>query len=223
MRLVASAAVVMGAFFIATSNSPTAHAAPSSARATSQSHVVSETQKPKPKMATVKHGDYLAKIAKAHDTTYLRLFYANTQINDPDLIYPGQKLRVPTKLEKLKPRALAGAAPVKRVQNSSSATSTSAKPTRSTYKPATNTVSVSVSGSVWDRLAQCEAGGNWSINTGNGYYGGLQFTLSSWRGVGGGGYPHQASKSEQIARAKMLLASQGWNAWPACSAKLSLR
>ena len=50
------------------------------------------------------------------------------------------------------------------------------------------------SGSVWDRLAQCESGGNWSINTGNGYYGGLQFSLSTWRAYGGDGYPHQASR-----------------------------
>jgi len=76
---------------------------------------------------------------------------------------------------------------------------------------------------VWDRLAECESGGNWSINTGNGYYGGLQFSLSSWRAVGGTGYPHQASRAEQIKRAEMLLDIQGWGAWPACSRKLGLR
>ncbi len=68
-----------------------------------------------------------------------------------------------------------------------------------------------------------ESGGNWSINTGNGYYGGLQFSQSSWRAVGGSGSPSQASKSEQIARAEALKARQGWGAWPACSAKLGLR
>jgi hypothetical protein len=77
--------------------------------------------------------------------------------------------------------------------------------------------------SVWDRLAECEAGGDWSINTGNGYYGGLQFSLSSWRGVGGSGYPHEASREEQIARGERLLAVQGWGAWPACSVELGLR
>lgn len=76
---------------------------------------------------------------------------------------------------------------------------------------------------VWDRLAQCESGGNWSINTGNGYYGGLQFSLSSWRWVGGSGYPHHHSRDEQIRRAEMLLERQGWGAWPACSRKLGLR
>jgi hypothetical protein len=76
---------------------------------------------------------------------------------------------------------------------------------------------------VWDRLAQCESSGNWSCNTGNGYYGGLQFSLSSWRWVGGSGYPHQASRAEQIRRAERLLALQGWRAWPACRLKPGLR
>jgi len=79
------------------------------------------------------------------------------------------------------------------------------------------------SGSVWDKLAECESGGNWSINTGNGYYGGLQFSLSTWRAHGGSGMPHQASREEQIRIAKKVQASQGWGAWPACSSKLGLR
>ena len=79
------------------------------------------------------------------------------------------------------------------------------------------------SGSVWDRLAQCESGGNWSINTGNGFYGGLQFTPSTWRGYGGAGMPHQASREQQIAVAKKVQAGQGWGAWPACTAKLGIR
>ncbi|MEO6628660.1 MAG: transglycosylase family protein [Aquihabitans sp.] len=78
-------------------------------------------------------------------------------------------------------------------------------------------------GSAWDSLAQCEAGGNWSINTGNGYYGGLQFSASSWRAVGGQGLPHQASREAQIAMGERLRSSQGWGAWPACSRRLGLR
>lgn len=78
-------------------------------------------------------------------------------------------------------------------------------------------------GSVWDALAQCEAGGNWAINTGNGYYGGLQFSASSWRAVGGTGLPHQHSRETQIAMGERLRAAQGWGAWPACSRKLGLR
>jgi uncharacterized protein YabE (DUF348 family) len=78
-------------------------------------------------------------------------------------------------------------------------------------------------GSVWDKLAQCESGGNWSINTGNGYYGGLQFSLGTWRAYGGSGMPNKASREQQIAIAKKIQADAGWGAWPACSAKLGLR
>jgi resuscitation-promoting factor RpfA len=77
--------------------------------------------------------------------------------------------------------------------------------------------------SAWDRLAQCESGGNWQINTGNGYYGGLQFSLRTWRAFGGTGMPHQASKAQQIAVAERTLAVQGWNAWPSCSRKAGVR
>lgn len=81
------------------------------------------------------------------------------------------------------------------------------------------------SSGVWDRLAQCESGGNWQINTGNGYYGGLQFALQTWRSVGGSGYPHEHSRAEQIRRAEILLDRNGGQysrAWPACSRKLGL-
>lgn len=66
------------------------------------------------------------------------------------------------------------------------------------------------------RMAYCESTGRWFINTGNGYYGGLQFTKKSWRGVGGKGYPHHASKLEQMFRAVKLSRLQGWGAWPIC-------
>jgi resuscitation-promoting factor RpfA len=75
----------------------------------------------------------------------------------------------------------------------------------------------------FERLAQCESGGNWSINTGNGYYGGLQFNLGTWRGLGFGGYPHEASKATQIAAGQKLHSQRGWQPWPACSRKLGLR
>ncbi|WP_283251148.1 transglycosylase family protein [Rhabdothermincola salaria] len=81
-------------------------------------------------------------------------------------------------------------------------------------------------GSVWDTIAQCESSGNWSMNSGNGFYGGLQFTQQSWQYVGGTQYaamPHQASRAQQIAAAERLLARQGWGAWPACSARAGLR
>ncbi|MEK6438275.1 transglycosylase family protein [Pseudonocardia sp. T1-2H] len=78
------------------------------------------------------------------------------------------------------------------------------------------------SGSTWDALAQCESSGNWSINTGNGFSGGLQFTPSTWQAFGGQGVPENATREQQIAVAENVLAAQGWNAWPACSQKLGL-
>lgn len=65
-------------------------------------------------------------------------------------------------------------------------------------------------------VASCESGRRWHIATGNGFYGGLQFTLSSWWAVGGRGYPHQASQLEQLYRGVRLLHLQGWGAWPNC-------
>ena len=78
-------------------------------------------------------------------------------------------------------------------------------------------------GTVWDSLAQCESGGNWAINTGNGYYGGLQFNVGTWQSYGGSGLPSDASRETQIAIAtKVRDASGGYGAWPACAAKLGL-
>ncbi|KAB1986318.1 MULTISPECIES: LysM peptidoglycan-binding domain-containing protein [Streptomyces] len=78
--------------------------------------------------------------------------------------------------------------------------------------------------SEWDAVAQCESGGNWSINTGNGYYGGLQFSSSTWAAYGGTAYAataDQASKSQQIAIGEKVLAAQGKGAWPTCGVGLS--
>jgi uncharacterized protein YabE (DUF348 family) len=81
-------------------------------------------------------------------------------------------------------------------------------------------------GAVWDRLAQCEAGGNWAINTGNGYYGGLQFDRGTWLAYGGGeyaGYPHQATREQQIAIGTKVRDDRGgYGAWPSCSRQLGL-
>jgi hypothetical protein len=68
----------------------------------------------------------------------------------------------------------------------------------------------------WQGVANCETGGNWAINTGNGYYGGVQFLLSTWRSVGGQGYPHQNSPAEQAYRAEILKNRSGLGQWPHC-------
>jgi hypothetical protein len=80
-------------------------------------------------------------------------------------------------------------------------------------------------GKTWDALARCESGGNWHINTGNGYYGGLQFSSGTWLAYGGGRYASRAdlaTREEQIAIAEKVLKGSGWGAWPACSARLGL-
>lgn len=111
--------------------------------------------------------------------------------------------------------------------------------TTTVYVPSPTTtappVQATSTGSVWDDLADCESGdrdaaGNpipgtarWSISTGNGYYGGLQFSLSSWQAVGGTGYPHEHPRATQIEMGRRLQADGGWGHWPDCSRKLGLR
>lgn len=90
---------------------------------------------------------------------------------------------------------------------------------------ALSTAPAQAAGSVWDGVAACESGGNWHINTGNGFYGGVQFTNSTWRGYGGAKYAARAdlaTKAQQIAIAKKTLAGQGPGAWPVCSVKAGL-
>lgn len=81
------------------------------------------------------------------------------------------------------------------------------------------------SGSVWDRLAQCESGGNWAINTGNGFYGGIQFDAGTWTGYGGQAFAARAdlaTREQQIEIATRTQAKQGWGAWPACARQIGL-
>jgi hypothetical protein len=212
MRLFASvAAVLVGPLILNTGDLPTTQQ-PTVDKPKSQ-----EIEPPKPqienKIVKVEPGDSLIKIASAHETTHARIFYANPSIENPDLIHPGQEVRIPRPDEQLAERPMP--VPAEPAMPAAQPSPAKVAPKR-TYSPVSG-------GSVWDRLAQCESGGNWSINTGNGYYGGLQFTLSTWRSVGGSGYPHQASREEQIARAEILQARSGWGQWPACTAKLGLR
>ena len=124
------------------------------------------------------------------------------------------------------------------VPASSTTTTTVAVPTTTTVPPTTvppppittpPTISATViEGDVWYRLAMCESSlgtgaPQWGINTGNGYYGGLQFSLGTWQSVGGTGYPHEHSAATQIEKGKILQARDGWGQWPACSIKLGLR
>jgi len=133
-------------------------------------------------------------------------------IANPHLIYPGQVIT-------LDGTSSGGSAPAAPAPAPQPVAAPAPAP-----EPAPAPAPAAASGNtVWDQLAQCESSGNWSINTGNGYYGGLQFSLSSWQAAGGTGNPADASREEQIRVAENLLAMQGWGAWPACSAELGLR
>ena len=174
----------------------------------------------KRKQVVVKRGDTLSRIAKrAKLASWRPIWDLNKKISHPNLIYPGQKLLIPAKGEKVKHRPLPALA-VTRVVSQERAAAPASSSRRSTV---TRSASTSVGGSVWDRLAQCESGGNWNTNTGNGYAGGLQFSQGTWAANGGSGSAHNASRADQIRVAERVRASQGWGAWPACSSKLGLR
>jgi LysM repeat protein len=167
---------------------------------------------PPPAAQTIKvqPGDTLDKIAQDHGTTYQRLFNANPDIADPNIIYADETIRIPAPDEQLAERSLPSAV-----------ASAPAAPV-STKIPAAQPATATVGGDVWDRLAQCESGGNWAINTGNGYAGGLQFSQSTWEANGGSGSPAAASREQQIAVGQNIVARSGWSAWPACSQILGL-
>lgn len=158
----------------------------------------------------VRPGEHLSGIAAGYGLDdrdgWRRLFDANPQVLDPDHLEPRSLVRIPLASESFASRDL----PRRALPASPQAA-------------ARATVTGSGGGSVWDRLAGCESGGNWQSNTGNGYYGGLQFSLRSWQAVGGAGYPHEHSRATQVAMAERLRAVQGWGAWPSCSRKLGLR
>ena len=87
-------------------------------------------------------------------------------------------------------------------------------------EPETPSANFASGGTVWDQIAQCESGGNWAANTGNGYYGGLQFNPGTWASYGGQGMPHENSREQQIAVAERVAAAEGgYGAWPHCGAQ----
>jgi LysM repeat protein len=213
MRLKAFSAALTVAALASVAPMASAHAAPQN----------TSPKNNKQNVVVVKAGDTLSGIATDHQTTYVRLFNANDAIANPDVIHPGENVRIPDPSEQLPDRPLPQAAPAAVAAPAPAAVeapAAAAAPVPRVAAPVA--ANYSTGSTVWDRLAQCESGGNWAISTGNGFYGGLQFTQSSWAAVGGSGSPNMASREEQISRAQMLQARQGWGAWPACSAKLGL-
>lgn len=178
---------------------------------------------------TVEEGDFLAEIAQEHDLDRWTPIYAlnHKTIDHPDLLMVGQELDIPAEPAEVDVDAIdipGQGEPADSAEPEAQATTQNAQePTSSSPEPQP---SQSASGGTWDRLAQCESGGNWSTNTGNGFYGGLQFHPQTWAAYGGHQYApnaHRASRGQEIAIAERVLASQGWDAWPACASKLGLR
>ena len=146
------------------------------------------------------------------------------QVSNPNVLLVGQRLRLPASGHVTAAIARAAQATIPAPPPPSPASTTpvsysqpdpsAAAPVSTTPAPAS-----SAGGADWNAIAACESGGNWSINTGNGFYGGLQFTQQTWLGYGGGQYApsaNLATPSEQIAVAQRVLAGQGIGAWPVC-------
>jgi LysM repeat protein len=151
---------------------------------------------------------------------------AGNGISNPDMIYPGQVIH--TDLSGTPSYSGSSSESSSSDSNESYSAPAEAPAPAPAPEPAPAPAPAASSGSssggsTWDALAQCESGGDWGINTGNGYYGGLQFSQSSWAAAGGSGSPQNASRDEQIRVAENLQDMQGWGAWPACSSKLGLR
>jgi LysM repeat protein len=178
-----------------------------------------------PATYTVRPGDSLSAIA-AHTygstADWPAVWWANRrQVTNPNIIAVGQRLRlpasghVPSWMAKAALAATGSAAPAPVA--SANAPSAAAPAAQQAADPAP----ASSGGANWAAIAACESGGNWSINTGNGFYGGLQFTEQTWLAYGGGQYAasaNLATPAEQMAVADRVLAAQGIGAWPVCGA-----
>jgi LysM repeat protein len=179
---------------------------------------------------TVHAGDTLSAIA-AHEygraADWPAVWWANRhQVKNPSLIATGQRLALPASgtvapwLARAATAAIPAAAPAPAKPSSAPAAASSA-PADPAPAPAPAPAASSAGGVNWSAIAACESGGNWSADTGNGFYGGLQFAEGTWLGYGGGQYASSAnlaSPAEQIAVAERVLAGQGIGAWPVCGA-----
>jgi LysM repeat protein len=199
MSSIAAAGLAKTLIVVTISLHPTAHQAPAS--------------------YTVRPGDSLSAIAAhAYGTRadWPAVWWANRhQVANPNVIAVGQRLQLPA----------SGRVPSWMARAAMAATATGSAPAAQAGPAApvqaTSAAPGSSGGGNWAAIAACESGGNWSANTGNGFYGGLQFTQQTWLGYGGGQYAasaNLASPAQQIAVAQRVLAAQGRGAWPVCGA-----
>ena len=177
-----------------------------------------------PASYTVQQGDSLSTIAahtygKAAD--WPAVWWVNRhQVANPNLISAGQRLRLPAsgQVPAWMARAAQAAIPAPPPAPAAVSVPQASPPVAASVSTA---APASSGGANWSAIAACESGGNWSASTGNGFYGGLQFTEQTWLGYGGGQYAssaNQATKAQQIAVAERVLAGQGIGAWPTCGA-----
>jgi hypothetical protein len=181
---------------------------------------------------TVRQGDTLSTIA-AHAyhnaADWPAVWWANRrQVHNPNMIAVGQRLQLPASGHVTAAMARAAKAAMPAPPPRPPAPTQAPAAPVSTYQggqsasaPVSTAVPASSGGANWSAIAACESGGNWSANTGNGFYGGLQFTEGTWLAYGGGQYApsaNLASPSQQIAVAQRVLAGQGIGAWPVCGA-----
>jgi Transglycosylase-like domain len=178
----------------------------------------------------VAYGQGLQQIAGKYgfkgDEAFRVLYDANPQLKKLHLERSGITIRIPVCRARMYRRKLPKPPPPPKPEEEPEASSEDDEPSgggggQSDSPPEDDAPPVA-GDSVWDRLAECESGGNWSTNTGNGYYGGLQFSEATWHSVGGSGLPHQHSREEQIKRGKILQQRSGWGQWPHCAAELGL-
>jgi Transglycosylase-like domain/LysM domain len=167
----------------------------------------------------VQPGDTLSKLAPNNWAAVA----AGNGIPNPDLIFVGQVIDLDLTGTVSSPAPSSSSSSSDYVEPESAPAEYEAPAPAPEPAPAPAPAPASSGSGVWDQLAQCESGGNWSINTGNGYYGGLQFSQSSWEAAGGSGSPANASREEQIRVAENLQSMQGWGAWPSCSSQIGLR
>jgi nucleoid-associated protein YgaU len=175
---------------------------------------------------TIRPGDTLSAIAaRAYGSAadWPAIWWANRrQVPDPDMISTGQRLALPSS-HQVPPwlaRAALAAAAAARPAPAAPAGAAPADPAAAAQ--ASSPAPASSGGVNWSAIAACESGGNWAASTGNGFYGGLQFTEQTWLANGGGRYASSANlatPAQQVAVAQNVLASQGIGAWPACGAR----
>ena len=173
---------------------------------------------------TVKQGDTLSAIAAhayGNAANWPAVWWPNRhQMPNPNAIAAGQRLRMPASghVPAWMARAAQAAIPAPAAAPAAASVSQAATPAAA---PVSTAAPASSGGANWSAIAACESGGNWSANTGNGFYGGLQFTQQTWLAYGGGRYASSANlatPAQQIAVAQRVLAGQGIGAWPVCGA-----